>query len=115
MTYQHSSPSKQASTKWLRKFEPRYRIVLACFLATFTAYVERVGFSIAFTTMAKDEGVDEALKGTVLSAFYWGYGVSQVGMAGRQAARPRQAGSCITVHAEGDPRSGGSRPPPASA
>jgi hypothetical protein len=27
--------------------------VLACFLATLTAYVERVGFSIAFTEMAK--------------------------------------------------------------
>ncbi|KAK9804281.1 hypothetical protein WJX72_004509 [[Myrmecia] bisecta] len=28
--------------------------------------------------MAKEAGVDEAVKGTVLSAFYWGYGVSQV-------------------------------------
>ena len=27
--------------------------MLACFLATLTAYVERVGFSIAFTEMAK--------------------------------------------------------------
>ena len=33
--------------------EPRFQIVLACFLATLTAYVERVGFSIAFTEMAK--------------------------------------------------------------
>jgi len=58
--------------------EPRYQIVLACFLATFTAYVERVGFSIAFTDMAKTAGLDESVKGTVLSAFYWGYAVSQV-------------------------------------
>jgi ACS family sodium-dependent inorganic phosphate cotransporter len=59
-------------------FEPRYQIVFACFLATLTAYVERTGFSIAYTAMAKDAAVDEAIKGTVLSSFYWGYGVSQI-------------------------------------
>lgn len=59
--------------------EPRHLIVLACFLATLSAYVERVGFSIAYTAMAKADKVDEATKGTVLSAFYWGYGVAQVG------------------------------------
>ncbi|KAL3151824.1 hypothetical protein ABBQ38_012791 [Trebouxia sp. C0009 RCD-2024] len=58
--------------------EPRHLIVLACFLATLSAYVERVGFSIAYTAMAKVDNVDEATKGTVLSAFYWGYGVAQV-------------------------------------
>ena len=60
--------------KW--RLEPRYQIVLACFLATFSAYVERVGFSIAFTEMAKRADLDESVKGTVLSAFYWGYGLS---------------------------------------
>lgn len=39
--------------------------------------MERVGFSIAFTAMAKQAGLSEALKGTVLSAFFWGYAVSQ--------------------------------------
>ena len=79
MGYTHGPPTKQASSRWLKlKLEPRFIVVLTCFLATFTAYVERVGFSIAFTTMAKEAGVDEARKGTVLSAFYWGYGVSQV-------------------------------------
>ncbi len=58
--------------------EPRHQITLLCFLATFTAYVERVGFSIAYTAMAKKVNVSESTKGTVLSAFYWGYGVSQV-------------------------------------
>lgn len=57
---------------------PRYRMVFVCFLATFTAYVERVGFSIAFTAMAKEANLDESVKGTVLSAFYWGYALSQV-------------------------------------
>jgi hypothetical protein len=60
------------------KFEPRFQVVIACFLATLTMYVERVGFSIAYTAMAKEAAVDEATKGTVLSAFYWGYGLSQV-------------------------------------
>ena len=40
--------------------------------------MERVGFSIAFTEMAKQAGTSEAVKGAVLSAFYWGYSLSQV-------------------------------------
>lgn len=67
-------PAKRRSLK----IEPRYVIVFTCFLATFTAYVERVGFSIAFTAMAKEANLDESVKGTVLSAFYWGYALSQV-------------------------------------
>lgn len=58
--------------------EPRHQITLLCFLGTLVAYVERVGFSIAFTEMAKEAGTSEAVKGAVLSAFYWGYGLSQV-------------------------------------
>lgn len=57
---------------------PKVLIVACCFLATFSAYVERVGFSIAFTAMSKQAQLDEHVKGNVLSAFYWGYGVSQV-------------------------------------
>ena len=65
------------------RFEPRFQVVIACFLATLTMYFERVGFSIAYTAMAKEAAVDEAVKGTVLSAFYWGYGVSQVCVTAR--------------------------------
>ena len=61
----------------------RLAILVACFLATFVAYVERVGFSIAYTAMAKDAAVDDAAKGTVLSAFFWGYGLSQARMPAR--------------------------------
>lgn len=66
--------------------QPRHRIVLTCFLATLIAYVERTGFSISYTLLARAGGVDEAVKGTIMSAFYWGYGVSQVpgGMAAQQ-------------------------------
>jgi ACS family sodium-dependent inorganic phosphate cotransporter len=70
------SPKKVPKGRF--SLEPRYQIIALCFLATFCAYVERVGFSIAYTDMAKTAKVDEAVKGAVLSAFYWGYGVSQV-------------------------------------
>jgi MFS transporter, ACS family, solute carrier family 17 (sodium-dependent inorganic phosphate cotransporter), other len=66
-----------AGGQW-RGLQPRHVIVGLCFLATFTAYVERVGFSIAFTSLARTVGFDEQVKGAVMSAFYWGYGVSQV-------------------------------------
>lgn len=62
----------------LRKLEPRYAVVAACFLATLSAYVERTGFSIAYTAMAEQTNVGDTVKGTVLSSFYWGYAVSQV-------------------------------------
>ncbi len=62
---------------WTR-LEARYQIVFACFLATFTTYVERVGFPLAFTALAKDADIGEGKKGTVMSAFFWGYALSQV-------------------------------------
>ena len=58
--------------------EPRHQVTLLCFLATLVAYMERVGFSIAFTEMARTAGTSEAVKGAVMSAFYWGYAFSQV-------------------------------------
>ena len=58
--------------------EARHVIVATSFLATFVMYAERVGFSIAFTAMAKSASLDESVKGKVLSAFYWGYAISQV-------------------------------------
>lgn len=67
--------------------------MLATFLATFTAYVERVGFSIAFTDLAKEAGVDESVKGAVLSAFYWGYALSQVRKGAGREGRLRERGT----------------------
>ncbi len=43
-----------ASCRLPGQLQPRFQVVLACFLATLTAYVERVGFSIAFTAMAAE-------------------------------------------------------------
>lgn len=69
----HSNGRADARSPRLRRL-----IIAACFLATFIAYVERTGFSVAYTAAAKDHAVSEATKGTVLSSFFWGYAVSQV-------------------------------------
>ena len=69
---------RQSLRQHWSRLEARYQIVFACFLATFTAYVERVGFPLAFTALAKDADIGEGKKGTVMSAFFWGYALSQV-------------------------------------
>lgn len=103
----------------LPRLQPRFQVILLCFLATLTAYVERVGFSIAWTGMCSQvggwppaclwgmrqlaaassyrrpaptlqAGVEEGAKGAVLSAFYWGYAVSQA-RAGRRGCSPPNA------------------------
>ena len=57
---------------------PGARVVALCFMATLVAYVERTGFNVAFTAAAAQRGLSQADKGTVLSAFYWGYALTQV-------------------------------------
>ncbi|KAL8224430.1 hypothetical protein R6Q57_019905 [Mikania cordata] len=56
----------------------RYLIVFLTFLCTSVCYIERVGFSIAYTVAADAEGVSQSSKGTILSTFYYGYALSQV-------------------------------------
>ncbi|KAI3719661.1 hypothetical protein L6452_20563 [Arctium lappa] len=56
----------------------RYLIVILTFICTAVCYIERVGFSIAYTVAADAEGVSQSSKGTILSTFYYGYACSQV-------------------------------------
>ncbi|KAK9128264.1 hypothetical protein Syun_017061 [Stephania yunnanensis] len=56
----------------------RYVIVLLTFICTFVCYVERVGFSIAYTAAADTAGINQSSKGIILSTFYYGYACSQV-------------------------------------
>ena len=95
-SYKADVPSNQQSRSAMRRrgLEPRHVIVAACFLATFAAYVERTGFSIAYTAAAKDHAVSEAVKGTVLSSFFWGYAVSQVSHNGCACWPVFAAGGC---------------------
>jgi hypothetical protein len=81
-----------------RRLQPRHVIVGLCFLATFTAYVERVGFSIAFTSLARQVGFDEQVKGGVMSAFYWGYGVSQVRVWAGGSQAGKKAGAAAAAN-----------------
>ncbi|KAL5711784.1 putative anion transporter 6 [Ranunculus cassubicifolius] len=59
-------------------FPKRYVIVFLTFICTSVCYIERVGFSIAYTAAADAAGVNQSIKGTILSTFYYGYAVSQV-------------------------------------
>lgn len=59
-------------------FPKRYVIVFLTFICTCVCYIERVGFSIAYTAAADAAGVNQSSKGMVLSTFYYGYACSQV-------------------------------------
>lgn len=78
----------------IRPAQRKSIIVATCFLATFLAYVERTGFSVAFTAAARDQNLDEAVKGTVLSSFFWGYALSQV----RSPVRCEQEGIECSIY-----------------
>ncbi|CAL8997996.1 unnamed protein product [Prunus brigantina] len=60
------------------KFPKRYLVVILTFISTSVCYIERVGFSIAYTVAADAAGVNQSSKGTILSTFYYGYACSQV-------------------------------------
>lgn len=54
-------------------------VIAGCiFLATFVCYFERMGFSIAFTELAELEKLNEAIKGRVMSSFFYGYASMQL-------------------------------------
>lgn len=75
----HSAGHSVLSATAKKPFFPyRYIIVLLCFLCTLIMYVERVGFSIAYTELASQAAVDESKKGFIMSVFFWGYGITQV-------------------------------------
>ncbi|KAG6423435.1 hypothetical protein SASPL_113831 [Salvia splendens] len=56
----------------------RYVIVILTFICTSVCYIERVGFSIAYTAAADAAGIDQSSKGVILSTFYYGYACSQI-------------------------------------
>ncbi|KAF7825900.1 putative anion transporter 5 [Senna tora] len=60
------------------KFPRRYLIVILTFICTSICYIERVGFSIAYTVAADAAGVNQSSKGAILSTFYYGYACSQI-------------------------------------
>jgi MFS transporter, ACS family, solute carrier family 17 (sodium-dependent inorganic phosphate cotransporter), other len=56
----------------------RYTVIGLFFLSTVICYVDRVNVSVAIIPMARQMGYSPATQGLVLSAFFWGYIVSQL-------------------------------------
>ncbi|MGH8679056.1 MAG: ACS family MFS transporter [Burkholderiales bacterium] len=61
-----------------RRWPQRYTVVALFVLATVLCYVDRVSISIAIIPLARDLGYDAAQQGIVLSAFFWGYLLTQL-------------------------------------
>ncbi|CAM6098394.1 unnamed protein product [Calypogeia fissa] len=72
------SSSSKASKGMGLGMPQRYVTVLLTFVCTAVCYVERIGFSIAYTAAASAAGVGDSTKGMLLSAFYYGYASSQI-------------------------------------
>src|SRR5690242_4848204 len=72
---QHAAPGGRfAPGGWPR----RYTVVGLFFLSTFICYLDRVNVSVAIIPMARELGYSPARQGLILSAFFWGYIVSQL-------------------------------------
>ncbi|GLJ15727.1 hypothetical protein SUGI_0258830 [Cryptomeria japonica] len=61
-----------------RRVATRHVIVGLTFACTCVCYIERVGFSIAYTAAADAAGINQSTKGLILSTFFYGYALSQV-------------------------------------
>src|SRR4029078_4308541 len=64
----------------------RYTLIVLCFLATFICYLDRTNISVTVIPMAQQFCCDPKREGTVLSAFFVGYLMTQI-LGGRLADR----------------------------
>ena len=71
---------------WTWGIPVRARVMLMCFAAIFVCYIDRVNISVAIIPMARDLGWSPSTQGLVLSSFYVGYLLMQIG-GGRLADR----------------------------
>ena len=71
----HSRPPPPALS--LRELSTS-RLTVGCFLAMFLCYCERIGFSIAFSDVARAQQLPESQIGPVLGAFFWGYAITML-------------------------------------
>ena len=53
-------------------------LVRLTFAAAFACYIDRVGFPIVYTTLAREAWIPKTIQGSVHSAFYNGYTATQV-------------------------------------
>jgi ACS family sodium-dependent inorganic phosphate cotransporter len=80
------SQAAVAGTDTTSFWKTRYTVIGMCFAATFVCYIDRVNISVAIIPMARDLGWDVATQGAILSSFYVGYLLMQIG-GGRLADR----------------------------
>jgi ACS family sodium-dependent inorganic phosphate cotransporter len=76
----------------------RATVIALCFAATFLCYIDRVNISVAIIPMAKQYGWDKTLQGTVMSAFFIGYLLTQIAggwLADRFGGKPVLAGGVV--------------------
>ncbi len=78
--------SESAASIFASRWRTRFTLVLLCFGATFVMYIDRVNISVAIIPMADIYGWDVATQGMILSSFYVGYMLMQIG-GGRLADR----------------------------
>ena len=77
-----NSASKLGGSFW----QTRYSVILMCFAATFVCYIDRVNISVAIIPMAEQFDWDITTQGAILSSFYIGYLLMQIG-GGKMADR----------------------------
>lgn len=70
--------AKSGSRRMIGGMRGEYAITGCIFLCTLACYIERSGFPIAFTELARAEDLSEKNKGAVLSAFFYGYAAMQL-------------------------------------
>ena len=73
-----SSSSSSGDNQRIGGLRYVHAITACIFMSTLVCYFERMGFSIAFTELADAQKLNEALKGTVMSAFFCGYAIMQL-------------------------------------
>ena len=70
--------SDSAATR-SRFWQTRYTVVAMSFAAVFVCYIDRVNISVAILPMAEEFGWDASTQGAILSSFFFGYLLMQLG------------------------------------
>jgi ACS family sodium-dependent inorganic phosphate cotransporter len=60
-------------------WQSRYTVVTMCFAAVFVCYIDRVNISVAILPMAEEFGWNATTQGAILSSFFIGYLLMQIG------------------------------------
>src|SRR5579875_562209 len=60
------------------RWQRRYTLTLLFFLSTVICYVDRVNISVAIIPMGREHGYDSAMRGLILSSFFYGYILTQL-------------------------------------